>query len=52
MDVEKFARQVGNAPESEIRWTLQNATNEVLMDIIISLLKLLKTYQVRCNDME
>lgn len=52
MDVEKFARRVGNAPESEIRWTLQNVTSEVLIEIIISLLGLLSTYQMKCNDME
>lgn len=50
MDVEKFVKQVGDAPESEIRWTLQNATNEVLMGIIISLLELLRVYQVKCNE--
>lgn len=50
MGTEEFVRRIGDAPETEIIWTLQNATNEALMDIIISLLKLLRTYQVKYNE--
>ena len=48
--VERYLELIKNQPESEIRWSFKNATNEVLMDIIISLLDLLKEYQVECND--
>ena len=47
---ERYFDVIKNQPEAEIRWTLKNATNEVLMDIIISLLNLLKEYQVKCNE--
>lgn len=48
--VARYLDVISNQPEVEIRWSLKNATNEVLMDIIISLLDLLKEYQVECND--
>ena len=48
--IERYFELIKGQPESEIRWSLKNATNEVLMDIIISLLDLLKEYQVKYND--
>lgn len=48
--VERYLDVISNQPEAEIRWSHKNATNEVLMDIIISLLNLLKEYQVKCNS--
>lgn len=49
---ERYFDVIKNQPEAEIRWSLKNATNEVLTDIIISLLDLLKEYRMKCNDME
>ena len=49
---ERYFDVIKNQSEAEIRWSLKNATNEVLMDIIISLLALLKEYRMKCNDME
>lgn len=47
---EKYFDVIKNQPEAEIRWSLRNATDEALMDIIISLLGLLKAYRMKCND--
>ncbi len=50
VSTEKYFDAIKDQTEAEIRWSLRNATNEVLVDIIISLLDLLKEYQVKCND--
>ena len=47
--VERYLDVISNQPEAEIRWSLKNATDEALMEIIISLLGLLKAYRTKCN---
>ena len=46
---EEIVEWVGDAPEAELKWSLRNATDEALMEIIISLLGLLKAYRMKCN---
>lgn len=51
-DTSQLLELIRAQPDSEVEWTLHNVENAVLVDIIMELLELLKTYQVKYNDME
>ena len=50
MEVKKYIDRIRDEPEPEIRWALKNATNDMLIDILIELLNTLRLYEVRCNN--
>lgn len=50
MEAKEYIDRIRDEPEAEIRWALKNATNDMLIDILIELLNTLRLYEVRCND--
>ena len=50
MEAREYVDRIRDEPDIEIRWALKNATNDMLIDILIELLNTLRLYEVRCND--
>lgn len=50
MEAKEYIDRIRDEPEVEIRWALKNATNDMLIDILMELLNTLRLYEVRCND--
>lgn len=49
MEAKEYIDRIRDEPEVEIRWALKNATNDMLIDILIELMQLLKLYQIKDN---
>ena len=51
-DTESLLELIRAQPANEIEWTLHNVSNAVLVDMLIQLLKLLNTYQIKMAEYE
>lgn len=50
MEAKEYIDRIRDEPEMEIRWTLKNATNDMLIDILIELLNEIKQHKTKCSD--
>lgn len=50
MEAKEYIDRIKNEPEMEIRWALRNATNDMLIDILIELLNKIKQHKTKCNN--